>query len=713
MYMNFLKVLSIILFMAAMYPAKASAGTMDTYSLMSPDPREDLSQISYVDIYFNKTSWRTGINVESTEGITLTYTSYDNKISRVYDVVEYEVMSKQLVEMFFDLSEAAVKQPMILIEPGTYRLYVPAGAFSDAATGEKNPVIETTYRVVEKDTHVTTVNLDIQPGTVSDLSQITLDFPNKANYHDFIESKTHWSEITLVKKGEDAVTYNCSAADIDTKNYTVKLTFSKSGSTEPAQITEPGEYLLTIPGQVFGGIMLIDDINYAETNNALHALYTITEPEIDPGVMGTYTLDPAAGEVTSISSIKVTFTETSWDGILIDDVTNITLTKDKGVEGKEEVYKVVKTAGGNGMQYCTMYFNYASSTATEGITITEPGTYTLSIPAKAFHYDDWFATDYQYNATITATYIIEADDTNPMTQVSVSPASGSTVQSIAEVKLTFDTDEEINVGTPTDWASITLTQADETGFGGNDVYYCVNAAASSNTVTLLFALKGSTEPMTIVKKGEYSLNVPKGIFSIKDNADQSNEGITAIYQIPYPTVSTELSDYTIYPGATEGQLELTEITDFEITFPNAINGIVYPFNTDKITLTFTAASSSDISAQAEEVLPLQGADLTGNTITLTYRKPNWDARTEAGTYVLNIPQGTFQAVGNPNSVNSDITRSYIISETTGIEDVVSDHTSADVYGIDGTIVLRNATREEIKALPAGIYITAGRKIFVR
>ncbi len=711
--MKLFKFLAILLVMVAICPAKASGGTMDNYLLLAPDPREDLEQISYVDIYFNKTSWKTGVNVESTEGITLTYTSSDNKINRVYDVVDYEVQSKQLVELYFDLAEAEVKQQMILIEPGTYRLYVPAGAFSDAATGETNPVIETSYHIIEKDTHVTSVNLDIEPGAASDLSQITLDFPNKAKYHDFIESRTHWSSISLVRKGDNAVKYNCSAVDINKENYTVKLTFSKSGSTEPAQITEPGEYLLTVPAQVFGGIMLIDEINYAETNNALHALYTIAEPELDPGVMGTYTLDPAAGDVTSISSVKITFTETSWDGILIDDVSKITLIKDKGVEGKEEVYKVVRTQGGNSMQYCTMYFNYASSTSTEGITITAPGTYTLSIPAKSFHYDEWGATEYQYNAAITATYTINADDNNPMSQVSVTPASGSTVESITDIKLTFDTDAEINVNTAEKWASITLTQADETGFGSNDEYHCVSATANENTVTLLFALEGATEPVTILKKGEYALNVPKGIFSLKDDADRSNEGITAIYQIPYPTGSTELADFIITPGGSEGEAEVKEITDISITFPNAINGIAYPFDTDKITLTFTAAARSEISDQAGEVLPLQGADLKGNTVTLTYRQPNWDPRTEAGTYVLNIPQGTFQAVGNPNSVNSEITRKYIIGMTTGIEDVVADRVSADVYGIDGTIVLRNATSEEINALPAGIYITDGRKILVK
>ena len=76
--MKLFKFLAILLVMVAICPAKASGGTMDNYLLLAPDPREDLEQISYVDIYFNKTSWKTGVNVESTEGITLTYTSSDN-----------------------------------------------------------------------------------------------------------------------------------------------------------------------------------------------------------------------------------------------------------------------------------------------------------------------------------------------------------------------------------------------------------------------------------------------------------------------------------------------------------------------------------------------------------------------------------------------------------------------------------------------------------
>ena len=106
--------------------------------------------------------------------------------------------------------------------------------------------------------------------------------------------------------------------------------------------------------------------------------------------------------------------------------------------------------------------------------------------------------------------------------------------------------------------------------------------------------------------------------------------------------------------------------------------------------------------------------MKGNTITLDYYLPDGSPRTAQGTYTLTIPAGTFQAQGNPNSVNEEITMTYKLAISTGVGLTAADQAEVcDVYALDGTLVLRRATEAEIAALPAGIYIAGGRKICVK
>lgn len=57
----------------------------------------------------------------------------------------------------------------------------------------------------------------------------------------------------------------------------------------------------------------------------------------------------------------------------------------------------------------------------------------------------------------------------------------------------------------------------------------------------------------------------------------------------------------------------------------------------------------------------------------------------------------------------------IVNGTAGIQGVHEDAaaTAGDVYGIDGRIVMRNATSEDVNRLDKGIYIYQGRKIIIK
>ena len=62
---------------------------------------------------------------------------------------------------------------------------------------------------------------------------------------------------------------------------------------------------------------------------------------------------------------------------------------------------------------------------------------------------------------------------------------------------------------------------------------------------------------------------------------------------------------------------------------------------------------------------------------------------------------------------SGVKASCNINGTAGVDDVLAPGSTADVYNLDGVLMLRNADAEALKALTPGVYIVGGRKILVR
>ena len=64
------------------------------------------------------------------------------------------------------------------------------------------------------------------------------------------------------------------------------------------------------------------------------------------------------------------------------------------------------------------------------------------------------------------------------------------------------------------------------------------------------------------------------------------------------------------------------------------------------------------------------------------------------------------------TVNAEMTISVANDPNTAIGEVASE-ASNDVYGIDGTLIVRDATPAQINTLPAGLYIVGGKKVMVK
>lgn len=64
-------------------------------------------------------------------------------------------------------------------------------------------------------------------------------------------------------------------------------------------------------------------------------------------------------------------------------------------------------------------------------------------------------------------------------------------------------------------------------------------------------------------------------------------------------------------------------------------------------------------------------------------------------------------------ITVDLVCEFQIGESDGLNAIVAGNAAADVYNASGVCVLRNATAEQMKSLPAGIYIANGKKFVVR
>lgn len=624
-----------------------------------------------------------------------------------------------------------------------------------------------------------TYTIDPAPGAVQEISSVKITFD--VGFAVASTNATKLASVTLTNKDNPSQKYIVAEATADWFG-AVTLKFGTTvGSAET--ITADGTWNLVIPA----GLLKNAENQETDTNPLIDVDFIIGgEPEND---MTRYTLDPSSGTVDKITSIKVSFPETSFWGIDDPkDVSGVTLTK-TGYSGK--VYNAVKYDY-VGLDYATLYFDLSDAEVKEAMDIVEAGTYELNIPAGTF--TKYFSTE--TNANIKATYTIESVGGDYMAYCNVTPAAGH-VDKLSTVTLRFGTISQAYMVNDADFSTIKITKKGANTDRGEtpEVYSCVSArsADGNNAFTLSFAPEGESEATDILKAGEYLLYIPAGLFYYPLNmVDWKNDAMSILYTIDAPTTTTSLEAYTLDPADGESIESLANVT---LTFPDCTQGLQYPFdNLSNIKLNVKKSDGSE-----EESGTVGCSYDQDKTVTLSFAQL-YEPLTEPGEYTVTIPTGTFYEAGNPNATNTDITATYTISQskvlaesisldiaekmivegqqfkltatvlpenttdktvlwsstdtdvatvdqegnvtvlttgtcrivattadgsnleasckltavTSGVESVLTDENGRyDVYGLNGVLVKGNATADEVRALPAGVYIVGGKKVIVK
>ncbi len=352
--------------------------------------------------------------------------------------------------------------------------------------------------------------------------------------------------------------------------------------------------------------------------------------------IGQYVLTPdPANEVEEISTIKIDFPDTGWNGIANPDLSNVTLICDEDPSLRYTVAKSTWLWGSD----VTMSFGLNGSS--DVVTISTPGHYTLTIPAGTIaNYFDSSKT----NDEIVATYVIPAPQETSMSAYTLTPST-TEATSLSEITITFpNATGGININGAASSVALKKKTGKQATYNASSI-----EAIGSNSVIIKFA-------SSIVLPGDYSLSIPAKLFSSNDAPSDSNLRIDVDYTIAKNYDGTTLTNYNVTPEA--GIID--ELSTFSISFPYLEDGLSWPISSDKIKLTAvvggatTEYSAINVTASNNiSTLNMSFAE-AGSNEPVTF--------TEAGTYTIVIPAGILTDYTDTSVANEEIALTYTIKE---------------------------------------------------
>ena len=457
-----------------------------------------------------------------------------------------------------------------------------------------------------------------------------------------------------------------------------------SDTAIPVVITFPvqdaaGEYTLDIPAGIFQQTGWNDAAeSFLPTgivNAPVQATYTV-----DPTMEKTYevTTDPESGtEVTEFNEIKVTFN--GAETVAINEG-NVYIQFNNGTQWGRELNASDVTIEGN-----TAILNVKTD-----VTLV-PGIYRLTIDAGTFVLDGQQLSD-DISASWELVRSSEVDQTwQPIPATGVMNygygmdvafvfgeiESVSYGDNIGDIKVVFDGQE--------------LPQYDPSK--GDEVeYYRTALEPYMPNVIMISAAGGKFLDKTT--EGKLTVTIPVGGIKIS--------GVPNSEEISYTWNLITEKEYTVTLTPADGN-SVKELTEVKIEF----NGIDTVELSEYFQNSWVGVRKGySVIANAASVTKVE--DATVPTFIVTIDKPI----TENGTYDFTIYSDAFLINGVQSS--KEIAATYYVDDTlTGINGIYSENGLYTVVTLQGIVVLRDASADKVKALPAGFYIINGQKVNLR
>lgn len=366
---------------------------------------------------------------------------------------------------------------------------------------------------------------------------------------------------------------------------------------------------------------------------AVGALFLPSAAKAQGEVFDTYTFTPEASKtVASISSIKITFPNGDYQlNANKANASAITL------ENDQQAYSCVSLSGFGSTW--TMGFNSDASSLTSQ-QITDPGTYSLTIPAGVFYYQ----SSTNINSEIKATFTISDDIDFAWT---VYPANGATcdLPSFGDIDISFTFTDASSVST--DPKTSGATPSVKLNGKALEQFADLSAGEGYRLTASGKALRLQVSKSLITSESLLTFQAPKGAFTIDGLASP-----TMTYMVTYqpPKVYT----YEVSPASGSTVSALNEVL---VIFNNANTAEKAMFlGNGDATLTNTETHSTVNSSAIDEV---PGADHPTFKVSFAGELPD-------GKYTFKIDANQFELDGK-SWISPEITASYtVLASYTGV-----------------------------------------------
>lgn len=448
--------------------------------------------------------------------------------------------------------------------------------------------------------------------------------------------------------------------------------------TLETEATEAGTYEFVIPAETI--MLLQNDGITCFTNDEIRATYTVTGGTVVVVPEFEYTLNPASGStVESLETITISC-DPDKAAIQVKDATGIKVLKDGedfcGVTSEETTNAEV----------------YTFTLATKA---TEAGTYELVIPAGAIDELVNNGDEIISNKEIRATYTIEAPKTPVVYDLGIvkcKPAEGEVDMDRIQFESIIVTVKDKDLGADPE---ATATLAAEDG---------------SYSFTGQFKFNWGVQFIMFVTEapkynGKYTFTIPQGSFGDAEwmadhSTGHSNPEIVVNYSFIGLKDPASPDNYDIVPESYNPATDaaVSDLSTVTVNFGKSYNAF------DDKAIAHLRCTEAHYEATATP------ASDWGSSFTFTFDP----APTEAGNYLLVIPQGAFgdndfAADETLGHASAEISMVYeFVPSGSGIDAIFSEQNDSMIYGIDGKVMGKS-----MKNLPAGLYIRDGKKILVK
>ncbi len=395
----------------------------------------------------------------------------------------------------------------------------------------------------------------------------------------------------------------------------------------------------------------------------------------------TYVAEPAEGIVASIETVALSF-DPAIEGMNKDAAGNVVLYKDgEEVESLPVADLMIIGWGAMGSQSLAMEFSKA---------YTDAGEYKIVIPEGAVQLAGGII-----NKEITLNYTIVSEG-GEWTAVA-NPAPG-VVEELTDIIVTFEGASQLSVSPeagPNDFPYYGTVAED--GTVTKVPYSIFTWVDGSNKISL--GIQNEQEKLT--EPGKYAIIIPASYCLVDGVA------MTEDLRFDY-TIEGAQPEYTVIINPADG---------------STVNGEqLY-----EITVTFDGAKAIELNG--DQSTTFQQLDENGNPIANIYQnmsaegnvakftvmelhKPYLEA---AGTFQFTIPVGMVTITDNNDVVGKNkenIVATYY-SNGVGVDTIGVDAKDLNIYTVNGMLIKRNGTYEDVKALEPGIYIINGKKFYVK